>query len=117
MTTEIERLLTDLKDNNALLEELASLEPGIEVTVAWANGKGYGVSAEELEAHIEEQNAELSDDDLDAVAGGIMGAEGGTMGVGPLPPGGHGPIDDRGSTKDGSVITGPFNLPVWKDYP
>ena len=63
----------DLKNNDALLEEVENLDPGIEVTVAWANEHGYSFSLEELVAHIEAEKARLSDEDLDAVAGGVGG--------------------------------------------
>ncbi len=94
MATEIERLVTDLDHNNALLGEAESLAPGLEVTVAWANEKGYAFSVEELVTHIEEENAQLSDEDLDAISGGIRGAEGaiGPGGIGPRPAPNDGPI-------------------------
>ncbi len=106
MASEIDRLVDDLKNNDALLEEVENLAPGMEATVAWANERGYTFSLDEMVAHIEEENAELSDDDLDAVAGGVANMA--TMNTSALlrRPGGA-----IGAAIAGIAIGGPITFP------
>ena len=76
MTTEIERLAADIKTDEKLLEEAKGLGTDTDAIVTWANERGYDFSIEELDSHIEEQTAQLSEDELNDVAGGLLIAKG-----------------------------------------
>jgi len=69
--SEIERLIEDIQKDAALMKEVESFGGEPEALVKWANERGYAFSLQELQVHIEAQNAQLTDDDLDKVAGGI----------------------------------------------
>ncbi len=69
--TDIERFVADLQANPDLLAEVTKSAGGIASIVEIANGKGYDVTLDEAKAYIQAQaKAELSDEQLDAVAGG-----------------------------------------------
>ena len=68
---DIQRFVSDLKDNQAMLDELKSGVMGLAEVVKLAQAKGYDITVDEAKAYIREQaNQELTDDQLDAVAGG-----------------------------------------------
>lgn len=68
---EVERFVADLKNNEDLRNELSGHASGIGSVVAFAKDNGYDVSAEEAGAYIQAQaGRELSDEQLDAIAGG-----------------------------------------------
>jgi len=68
---DIERFVSDLKEKPALLAEVKSGAMGLSAVVELAQAKGYDISVDEAKAYIREQaGQELSDDQLDAVAGG-----------------------------------------------
>ena len=68
---EVERFVEDLKNDEELRTELSAQASGIGPIVAFANDKGYDVSAEEANAYISGQaGRELNDAELDMVAGG-----------------------------------------------
>ena len=53
------------------MDELKSSMAGLASVVEFANTKGYDISIDEAKAHIREQaKEELSDDQLDSIAGG-----------------------------------------------
>ena len=79
----VERLVSDLKRNPALMEQMSASGPSVE----WAREHGYEVTEEEL-AQLMESNRELSDDELEQAAGGDDGWGTGTGGG--TPPGGDG---------------------------
>jgi len=69
--TDIERFVADLKGNASLLDEAKGVSGGLAAMVTFADSKGYGITVDEAKAYISDKaNAELSDDQLDAVAGG-----------------------------------------------
>lgn len=71
---DVERFVADLKNDEALRTGLGEHSTGIASVVEWANQKGYDISAEEASAYIHGQaGRELSDNELDAVAGGKGG--------------------------------------------
>lgn len=80
--SEIQRFITDLQSNEALRGELSSQATGIGTIVEFANGKGYEVTAEDVNAHMRSQlGDELSDDELDSIAGGAGTAVAAITGV------------------------------------
>jgi predicted ribosomally synthesized peptide with nif11-like leader len=89
--TKVEEFLKKVEEDQALQSELAkALEAGNEreAVTALANSKGYDFSSDELWAGIQKRQAEfsqheaageLSDEELEAVAGGDLGAVVGTV--------------------------------------
>ena len=71
--TEIGRFAKDIEENADLKEELKKAGVDEAAIVAFANGKGYDFTAEELKAATEKKKAELSEEELEKVAGGTMG--------------------------------------------
>ena len=68
---DLERFVSDLKTDDALRAELAGTASGIGSVVEFAEGKGYDISADEARNYIQSQSGtDLSDDQLDAIAGG-----------------------------------------------
>ena len=68
---DLERFGSDLKTDDALRAELAGNASGIGSVVEFAEGKGYDISADEARNYIQSQSGtDLSDDQLDAIAGG-----------------------------------------------
>ena len=73
---DIQRFVSDLKDNQALLDEVKSGALGLAAVVDMARAKGYDITVDEAKAYIREQaNQDLSDEQLDAVAGGKSAKE------------------------------------------
>ncbi len=71
---DIERFVADLQTNPDLLAEVTKSAGDIASIVEIANGKGYEVSLDEAKAYINAQaKGELSDEQLNAVAGGNGG--------------------------------------------
>lgn len=88
---DIERFVADLNSDAALLEEVKAAAGSLSKVVDVAKAKGYDITVDEAKAYIEEQaKQELSDEQLDAVAGGKTGGGGGipVMGVVPIMGGG-----------------------------
>ncbi len=68
---DIERFVDDLKSNAELLEGLKAQAAGLASVVDFARSKGYDITVDEAKAYIREQaRQDLTDDQLDAVAGG-----------------------------------------------
>jgi len=68
---DIQRFVSDLKDNQVLLDEVKSGAVGLASLVELAQARGYDISVDEAKAYIRGQaSQELSDEQLDAVAGG-----------------------------------------------
>ena len=70
---EVERLLGDLQENHALLEEFQGLGGDVNAWVSWANGKGYRFTADEAQQLAVSYDGEIGEDDLEKVAGGWCG--------------------------------------------
>ena len=68
---DIERFIADLKENASLLDEAKAVPSGLAAMAGFAQSKGYDISVDEAKTYISAKaNAELSDSQLDAVAGG-----------------------------------------------
>jgi len=68
---DIQRFVSDLKANQGLLDEVKSGAVGLASLVELAQARGYDFTADEARAYIRGQaSQELSDEQLDAVAGG-----------------------------------------------
>ena len=68
---DVERFVSDLKSDEGLRAELAGQASGIASVVEFAKGKGYDITADEAKDYIQSHAPnELSDEQLDAVAGG-----------------------------------------------
>ena len=74
-TRDLEGLLADLQQNAGLREELEALEPDPEIWVRWAGSKGYSFTREDADRLAESRDLDISDDDLEKVAGGWCGNE------------------------------------------
>jgi len=69
--SDIARFVSDLKSSPELANELKAAATGLATVVDFAKSKGYDISVDEAKAYIREQSKqELSDDQLDAIAGG-----------------------------------------------
>ena len=66
---DVERFLSDLQKDAGLRQELADLAPDREACVRWANEKGYSFTLDEA-IEIGAFDSDLSEDDLEKVAGG-----------------------------------------------
>lgn len=70
MTVEIERFLTDARGNAGLQTEIAQKSGDLDALIGLANARGYTITRPDADAYIAARKAELSDGDLDHVAGG-----------------------------------------------
>lgn len=86
---ELRRLLDHLQRDSAARAELDSLEEKESRFIEWARAKGYSLSETDVRELLESRR-DLSDDDLDQVAGGDEAWGGGTGGTGTPTPGGGG---------------------------
>ena len=77
--TDYARLLTDLQTSSDIREEVEALAGSAQAVLRWALGRGYELTLQEAECLLESRR-ELSDDELDKVAGGedAWGSGGGT---------------------------------------
>ncbi|MBS3785753.1 MAG: Nif11-like leader peptide family RiPP precursor [Gammaproteobacteria bacterium] len=68
---EIDRFVNDLASNESLRETVVNNSEGVESLVAIAQDQGYDINIDEARDYIQANTqGELSDDQLDAVAGG-----------------------------------------------
>lgn len=72
---DYERCMSDLEQNAALRDELNALEADPGAWACWAGTKGYTLTREEAMGLAEYVDREISDDDLEKVAGGWCGNE------------------------------------------
>ena len=84
----IQRFISDIKSDETLRMELTSQASGVRSVVEFAKSHDYhdyNVTAEDVSAHMRTQlGKELSDEDLDAVAGGASTAASSTVVEGSL---------------------------------
>ncbi|SHH18301.1 Nif11-like leader peptide family natural product precursor [Desulfosporosinus lacus] len=69
MSTEIQRFSTDLRDNQEMQKEIKNMGSDMGKIVAYANSKGYTFTVADVDA----KKGELSEEQLDKVAGGNGG--------------------------------------------
>lgn len=67
---EVKRFSLAVQDSPELQEEIKKIGPDLPAIAAFAAKKGYSFSAEELQQCATLQKGELSEDQLDNVAGG-----------------------------------------------
>ncbi len=75
-SVDAQRLMADLQTDSDLLDEFLALGSDIDGWVTLAASRGYSLTFEEAEG-LSSSYEELSDDDLEEVAGGWSGNEGG----------------------------------------
>lgn len=80
--THYQRLVAELQGNSGVREEIAALSGSSQALFDWAAAKGYELSLDEIERLLESLR-ELSDDELDKVAGGEDAWGSGTGGTPP----------------------------------
>lgn len=68
--SEVERLAADASGNSDLQEALKNAGTDVEAVAAAARDRGYDVTAEELQSHAQAKKGELSEEQLEQVAGG-----------------------------------------------
>lgn len=68
-STELSRLLEDLRKDPRLLDESRTLLRNPEAALLWASDKGYRLTLKDV-GELLDCDRELSDDDLDQAAGG-----------------------------------------------
>lgn len=74
-TGELERFLSDLQKNPELRRDFESLGNDPDLWVRWANERGYGFQRDEVGGLAASYDGEISDDELEKVAGGWCGNE------------------------------------------
>lgn len=67
---EVARFAQDLKSNSDLQAAAKSAGSDAESLAQFADKRGYDFSAKELHSYADDKKGELSDEDLDKVAGG-----------------------------------------------
>ena len=68
---DIDGFIADVKGNASLLNEGTAVAGGLEAMADFAQSKGYDISGDEAKTYSTDKgNAELSDSQLDAIAGG-----------------------------------------------
>lgn len=68
---DIQRFVADLKSDDVLRAELSENASGLASVVEFAAGKGYSITPDEVASYIQNQTeTELTDAQLDAIAGG-----------------------------------------------
>lgn len=69
MKDELQRFLESVRNDPRRLEELRALLGTPDAAIRWAGGQGFHLTPEDLH-ELRESDCELSDYDLDKVAGG-----------------------------------------------
>ncbi len=72
---ELKRFSEDLKTNQELQDAAKAAGTSAEAVTKMANDKGYDFTVEELTAAAEKSKGELSEEQLDKVAGGAVVVE------------------------------------------
>jgi predicted ribosomally synthesized peptide with nif11-like leader len=65
---DLDRFISDLQRDPELLQEFRRLSSDMDAAVRWVNSRGYAFTRDEAERM--DADGELSDEDLDQVAGG-----------------------------------------------
>lgn len=76
---EAERFVADLKNDAGMVEELKGQPASLDSVASFAKGKGYDISNDDAIAYLKvTKGDELSDEDLDAIAGGKSSSQTGS---------------------------------------
>jgi len=75
MMSDLERFLGDLQKNPDMKREFEGVSDDPAAWVQWAAAKGYTFTPEDAEGLSLSRDVEISDDDLEKVAGGWCGNE------------------------------------------
>lgn len=75
--TDLERLTADVENDPVLESELSEVRGDAQALMKWALKRGYGLSLQEAQG-LASSYEELSDDELENVAGGWDGGGGGS---------------------------------------
>lgn len=76
MNAEVKRFMSDLQEDEQMQKEFKAVEGDLDAVVAKANARGYKFNRSDIES----KEGELSEDDLDQVAGGWnIGCDGNTV--------------------------------------
>ena len=73
--SDLERCMSDLRASAVLRDELNTLDSDPGAWAHWAQSKGYTLTRSEAAGLAEYRDGEISDDDLEKVAGGWCGNE------------------------------------------
>ncbi|MCJ2045952.1 Nif11-like leader peptide family RiPP precursor [Methylobacterium sp. J-078] len=68
--SELDRFSTDLKADTALQEQFAGSGKDLGALVEAAQAKGYDFTVDDVQARIAEHDSQLSEEELNTVAGG-----------------------------------------------
>jgi predicted ribosomally synthesized peptide with nif11-like leader len=79
---DLERLMRDLRNDPELMREFQELGGDREAWVRWGRDRGYRFGVDEAEGLVRSRD-EMSDDDLEQVAGGWDGGGSGSGSSGP----------------------------------
>ena len=71
-TDDIARFIADLKTDAGLQAEVKAQGGGIAALVVLAVGRGYRMTVEAVETYLRTHAAVIGDEQLDAIAGGIL---------------------------------------------
>ncbi|MBS7525358.1 Nif11-like leader peptide family RiPP precursor [Fusibacter paucivorans] len=77
---ELKRFSNDVMESSDMQTEIKEIGNDIEKLIAYANDKGYNFDLEDVKG-IKAGAGELSEDELDSVAGGVMVAKIAASGV------------------------------------
>jgi predicted ribosomally synthesized peptide with nif11-like leader len=78
---ELKRFSNDVMESTEMQSEIKEIGNDIEKLIAYANDKGYNFDLEDVKG-IKATAGELSDDELDSVAGGVVLVKVAVSGVG-----------------------------------
>lgn len=73
--SDFEGFVNELQKNAGFREEFDALGRDPEAWVRWANAKGFRFTREDADRLAESRDLDISDDDLENVAGGWCGNE------------------------------------------
>lgn len=69
-TTEIERFVAEVNADAGLQADFAQKKGNLDALVSLANARGYKINRADVDTYIAAGKQEMSDDQLDGVAGG-----------------------------------------------
>ena len=70
MSQNIEKFIADVKENKELQTELKEIGSDVDKITKFAHSKGYDFTSNDLKSFADTKKGELSEEQLDKVAGG-----------------------------------------------